>query len=134
MQKVIHFLLVDDVDATRELLRGLIQSVVASYSYKFQVIMHQAATADQATKMLAKHKIQLALLDIELPDDSGLNILRHIKADYPDCHAVMVSGNSSKQNVMAAIQEGVLGFVLKPFNHARVEEVIKNFVKKAKLT
>ena len=133
MQKVINFLLVDDVDATRELLRTLIQGIVASQNYKFQLNMYHAATADQATKVLAKQKIHLALLDIELPDDSGLSVLRHIKSDYPDCHAVMVSGSSSKQNVLAAIQEGVLGFVLKPFNQARVEEVIKNFVKKAQL-
>ena len=133
MQKVINFLLVDDVEETRELLRSLVQKSMVGYTSKIQLHMYQAGSADQAAKMLAKHNFKLALLDIELPDDSGLNILRLIKADYPDCQVVMVSGNSSKQNVMAAIQEGVMGFVVKPFNQARVDEVVKNFMKKAKL-
>ncbi len=133
MKQNINFLILDDVDATRELLRGLLASIVGSPRFKFQVTMHQAANAEQALNLMKKHKISLAFLDIELPDDSGLNVLRQMKAEYPGAFAVMVSGSSSKQNVLAAIEEGVLGFILKPFNRARVEEAVANFVKKAKL-
>lgn len=133
MQKVINFLIVDDVDATRELLRGLIQAIIAARNYKFNLNIIHARNAEQTRKMLEKNKIHLAFLDIELPDQSGLELLRLIKTDYPDCKAVMVSGNTSKQNVLAAVQVGILGFISKPFNQSRVEEAIINFVKKAKL-
>jgi response regulator of citrate/malate metabolism len=134
MKKVINFLIVDDVDATRELLRGLVQSIVGSRNFKFQLQIFQAASAEQTRKILEKNKIQLAFLDIELPDQSGLEILRFMKDQYPDCKAVMVSGNTSKQNVLAAMQLGILGFISKPFNQVRVEEAILNFVKKSKLS
>ena len=131
MQKNINFLIVDDVDTTRELLRGLIQSVLNNNNFKFQVTVFQAANATQTKQVLEKNTIHLAFLDIELPDGSGLELLRHIKAEYPDCKAVMVSGNASKENVLASVEVGVLGFILKPFNYLRVEEAIKNFVKKS---
>ena len=133
MQKVINFLILDDVDATRELLRGLIQSIITTHNFKFQLNIIHAKNGEQTRKALEKNKIQLAFLDIELPDESGLEILRYIKEEYPDCKAVMVSGNTSKQNVMAAMKVGILGFISKPFNHSRVEEAILNFVKKTKL-
>ncbi|BDX08270.1 response regulator [Planctobacterium marinum] len=131
MQKNINFLIVDDVDTTRELLRGLIQSVLNNNNFKFQVNVFQAANAAQTKQALEKNNIHLAFLDIELPDGSGLELLRLIKSDYPDCKAVMVSGNASKENVLASVEVGVLGFILKPFNYLRVEEAIKNFVKKS---
>lgn len=133
MQKIINFLIVDDVDATRELLRGLVQSVVASHNFKFQLNIFQAKSAEQTRKVLEKNKIHLAFLDIELPDQSGLEILRFLKEEYPDCKAVMVSGNTSKENVLAAMKVGILGFISKPFNQVRVEEALLNFVKKSKL-
>ncbi|MBE1301007.1 MAG: response regulator [Alteromonadaceae bacterium] len=132
MKKTVNFLILDDVDATRELLRGLLTSVLASPKYKFEVMIYQAATAEQAMHLLKKHKISLAFLDIELPDDSGLNVLRNIKNDFPDTHSVMVSGSSSKKNVLAALEVGILGFILKPFNRVRVEEAVENFYKKTK--
>lgn len=132
MKKTVNFLILDDVEATRELLRGLLTSVLASPKYKFEVSIYHAATAEQALQLLKKHKISLAFLDIELPDDCGLNVLRHIKNDFPDTLSVMVSGSSSKKNVLAALEVGILGFILKPFNRVRVEEAIENFYKKAK--
>ena len=133
MQEVINFLIVDDVDATRELLRGLIQSIITDRKLMFQLNILHAKNADQTRKALEKYKVNLAFLDIELPDESGLEILRFMKDEYPDCEAVMVSGNTSKENVLAAMKVGILGFISKPFNHSRVEEAIINFVKKSKL-
>jgi len=133
MQKAINFLIVDDVDATRELLRGLVQSVAAAHNFKFQLNILQAANGENTRRILEKNKIHLAFLDIELPDQSGLEILRLIKADYPECRCIMVSGNASKPNVVAAIEVGVLGFIVKPFNYIRVEEALLNFIKKARL-
>lgn len=132
MQQTVNFLIVDDVDATRELLRGLIQSVLNNNNFKIQVNIFQAPTAAQTRQVLEKNNIHLAFLDIELPDGNGLELLRHIKTDYPECKAVMVSGNASKENVLSSIESGVLGFILKPFNYLRVEEAIKNFIKKSK--
>ena len=133
MQKVINFLIVDDVDATRDLLRGLVQSIVSEHNFKFQLNILQAKDAEQTRKALDKYKVDLTFLDIELPDESGLVLLRFMKGEYPDCKVVMVSGNTSKQNVLAAMKVGILGFISKPFNHSRVEEAIINFVKKRQL-
>lgn len=55
-EKTLNFLILDDVDATRELLCGLLTSVLASPKYKFEVSIYYAATAEQALQMLKSTK------------------------------------------------------------------------------
>ena len=133
MQKVVNFLIVDDVDVTRDLLRGLIQSVATAQKFTFLINILNAKNAEQARKAFKETWIDLAFLDIELPKESGLEILRFVKNEHPHCKTVMVSGNASKENVLAAVKVGILGFISKPFNQSRVEEAIINFVKQSKL-
>lgn len=128
----LNILIVDDVDTTNSLLRGLILSVLGDYPQAWDIAIYQASDAKQAINFLKTKSIQLAFLDIELPDQSGLELLGAINVHFPDAKSVMVSGNGTKDNVVNAISKGVLGFIVKPFNKARVKEVLDNFIKQHK--
>lgn len=131
--KQINILIVDDVDTTNTLLRGLVLNILGSYVENWSPVVYQAKDAKQATGYLKTKSIQLAFLDIELPDQSGLELLGVINTHFPDTKSVMVTGNGTKSNVLNAISRGVLGFIIKPFNKARVKETIDNFIKHHKI-
>lgn len=126
--KQLNILIVDDVDTTNTLLRGLVLNVLGGYPQNYSVNVFQASDARHAIDFLKTKSIHLAFLDIELPDQSGLELLGAITAHFADTKCVMVSGNGTKGNVVNAISKGVLGFIVKPFNKARVKEAIDNYL------
>lgn len=70
----------------------------------------------------------MVLLDIELPDINGHLVLQEIIGFDPDAFVVMLSGNSQKENVIAALEDGAQGFVTKPF----AKEKLMHYLKVAK--
>lgn len=67
----------------------------------------------------------LVLLDIELPDMNGHLVLQEIMRFDPDAFVVMLSGNSQKENVIAALEDGAQGFVTKPFAKEKLFHYLK---------
>ena len=126
--KQINILIVDDVDTTNTLLRGLVLNILDGYPQNWSATIYQARDVKQAIAFLKTKSIHLAFLDIELPDQSGLELLGAMKAHFPDTKSIMVSGNGTKSNVVNAISKGVLGFIVKPFNKARVKEALDNYI------
>ena len=54
----------------------------------------------------------------------GLEALQTIKARYPATVVVMITGNPSVENVQESIQKGATGFIVKPFNSAKVLDTL----------
>lgn len=130
MNSNVEILLVDDVPTTRELLRGLVLSVLSPPRHNVNTNIYQAASATEASILINKKNIDLAFLDIDLPDGSGLDLIDVVKSNHPKSTIVMVSGDSSMPSVKKAISKGVSGFIVKPFNRARVQEAVDNCMKK----
>ena len=55
----------------------------------------------------------------------GLETLQNIKQQYPEIIVVMITGSPSKDNVKESIEGGASGFIVKPFNPAKVLETLK---------
>ncbi len=77
--------------------------------------VYTAGTSRAAIQAMIKNAPDMILLDIELPDVTGLEIISEIKEIDKDAYIVMLSGNGSKENVMRAISQGAKGFIGKPF-------------------
>ena len=75
--------------------------------------------------------MDLVYLDIELPHISGLEVLKKIRETMPDITVVIVSGESSTENVTTAIKIGANGFIVKPFNSGRILDTLQSYLKKA---
>ncbi len=80
----------------------------------------EADTVKSAKKSFIDESPAIVLLDIDLPDGSGLDILTFVKAQSPETIAVMITGNVDVENTVAALRGGAHDFIGKP---VRVEEL-----------
>jgi DNA-binding NtrC family response regulator len=66
------------------------------------------------------------LLDIDLPDGSGLDVLRQIKQDRPESVVIMITGNVQVDNTISALRGGAYDFISKPINLEELRVTIRN--------
>ena len=75
----------------------------------------QTATRSQsALAALAGRAVNLAILDIQLPDVSGLDLLRSIKASFPTTEVLIITGHASMATALRAIDGTVFAYLTKP--------------------
>ncbi len=87
----------------------------------------KAVSGREAMELLDRHKIDLAFLDVKLPDIDGLELARRIKSVDPDVGVIMISGfcYMDDPTIQKAIQEGLIcNFVAKPFLHSDILRTI----------
>lgn len=128
----INILLVDDVENSRELLRASLLACTHEHKAKIEAHFFHSATGESIPKQINKHQINLVYLDIDLPHTSGLEVLKQIRQDMPEIMVVMVSCESSAENVTTAIKNGANGFIVKPFNSGRILDSLQNYLKKVR--
>ncbi len=79
-----------------------------------EVEIFDAATVDEAIEAVGRaERLALVLLDLKMPGMDGLDGLARIKALRPQVPVVVVSGYSTRDHVMAAVQNGAAGFIPK---------------------
>lgn len=130
MTITINALLVDDIEYSRELLRTALLTCIREQKIEIQTNFFHSSTGKSILEQITENKVNLVYLDIELPNTSGLELLKEIREAKPELMVVMVSGESSAGNVTKAIKAGANGFIVKPFNYGRVLDSLQNFLKK----
>jgi two-component system chemotaxis response regulator CheY len=110
-------LIVDDNDVMRALLRGILRN-------EDYLVVGEARNGMQALEMAERLTPDVVCLDVIMPELDGLEALKTLKRDYPAMGVVMITGNASMENVQEALELGADGFVVKPFNAARVLEAL----------
>lgn len=132
MSITINILLVDDVEYSRVLLRAALMACIHEHKVKIDANFYYASTGESIPELISLHNVNLVYLDIELPHTSGLEVLKQIRKIHPEMMVVMVSGESSAENVTSAITSGANGFIVKPFNSGRILDSLQNYLKKVK--
>ncbi|MFT6133056.1 MAG: two-component system chemotaxis response regulator CheY [Shewanella psychromarinicola] len=127
---MINILLVDDLEYSRELLRAALLACMREHQVEIEANFFHSATGKLIPEQIVKNSIDLVYLDIELPNISGLKVLKEIRKAEPGIMVVMVSGESSAENVTTAIKTGANGFIVKPFNSGRILDSLQNYLKK----
>lgn len=100
-------LVVDDHPMLRSGLKTLLEG-----SERFRVV-GEAGTAAAAVSLAAEHRPDLLTLDLSLPDQSGLAVIRDILAASPGTAILVVSTHTQPEYVRAALAAGALGYVAK---------------------
>ncbi len=116
-----RILIVDDNDMMRTLLRGILRAE------EFDVV-GEARNGSAAVDMCERLKPDIVCLDVMMPEMDGLAALRSIKAAQADIDVVMITANASPDNVKEAMDNGASGFIVKPFNAARVLDTLARVV------
>jgi len=109
-------LLVDD-DAT---IARAIQTYFEAKSFDVRL----AATMAEAQIAFRSKRPDVAVIDYQLPDGDALQLLERFKAVDPDCPVIVLTGNTSIDLAVRAIQEGASHFLTKPVKLAALETVI----------
>lgn len=110
-------LIVDDDNLMRTLLRGILRGE----SYE---IVGEAKNGLLAVEATQRYSPDIVCLDVMMPEMDGLEALQAIKQSRPETVVVMVTASPSKENVQESIQGGAAGFIIKPFNAARVLDTL----------
>jgi two-component system chemotaxis response regulator CheY len=110
-------IIVDDNDIMRTMLR----SILRSHSYD---VIGEARNGVVAVDLAARLKPDIVCLDVVMPEKNGLEALGEIKAARPETSIVMITGNADPDTVQEAIINGAAGFIVKPFNAARVLDTL----------
>jgi UDP-3-O-[3-hydroxymyristoyl] N-acetylglucosamine deacetylase len=82
-------------------------------------------TGEAALAYLSTHKPMLVLLDIWLPGADGLEVLKHIKSQYPEVTVVMMSGHATISTAVQATRLGALDFIEKPLDLSSTIALVK---------
>ena len=103
----IRVLLVDDHDLVRRGLRTLIEA-----EPDFHVVA-EAASVAEAIRRVGIHEPDVILVDLDLPDGSGIEVCRSARRISPNSRILVLTGFADEEALEAARREGVAGFVLK---------------------
>ena len=118
-------LIVDD----EEQMRRLLNQTLSKHGYTCTL----AANGMEARKCLDEQTFDLALCDVNMPGESGIDLARHIGAEYGDTAVIMVTAVDDSKTADAAIESGTYGYVLKPFNTNELIINIRNVLRRRKL-
>jgi DNA-binding NarL/FixJ family response regulator len=102
-----HALVVEDIAETRAWLSDLLREVFPG------IVVHQAAVLQQARKLIAGHRFDLALIDIQLPDGSGIDLLGEMRAHTPETYCVISTIFDDDRHLFDALRAGAQGYLLK---------------------
>ncbi len=118
-----YILVVEDEENLRQILSRILESV----GYK----VFLAGNAREALEIFQHHKdvIELVLLDIYLPDQSGLELFTRFRQLQPDLKVLLTSGFEVEESVEKLMREGALGFIRKPFNRQQILGMIAKALK-----
>jgi DNA-binding NarL/FixJ family response regulator len=85
-------------------------------------VIGKAYSVAECHRMLATKPIDVVLLDVGLPDGSGLELCPQLKADYPELKIIMLTSYSETSLILRALDGGASGYILK---NAMTEEIIE---------
>ena len=124
-EKSASILIVDDDLRMRESLRDLL----AIYDMSSTL----AANGQQALEYLVNNRFDLVLLDIEMPNMNGFQVMSEINAHYSGTDTIILSGEASFENARQALCLGAKDFLNKPYNPSELIDIIHKVFEKRRL-
>lgn len=112
-------LLVDDDEIIRDTLYELLSD---------DYVCQTAETAEKAFARLEADEYDVVLTDISMPGLSGLELLGHVRQNFPDTPVIIISGIGDHEHAQGLIRIGAFDFLLKPFSLDVVEKSVRRAV------
>jgi two-component system chemotaxis response regulator CheY len=112
--KSARILIVDDNDVIRRALRGLMRHDESL------TVLGEAACGEMALQSIKAEEPDLVCLDVLMPGMDGLAVLKAIREEHPRVRVIIITGQATSEVVAQARELGAKGFVVKPFNAAKV--------------
>ncbi len=102
-----------------ESLRRKLSTALAREGYR----VTEAVDGTQALAELSRRQFDLVFCDLNMAPQSGLQILRHTRQQWPDTPVVLVSAEAAVEEAVEAMREGAFDFVVKPYDLETMEQL-----------
>lgn len=121
----LRVLFVDDEPSLQEFMRT-----------ELPLLGHEVTVCPNGTTALqamARQTFDVAILDIRMPDISGIEVLQRLKQVSPDTEAIMMTGYASEESMVQAMRLGACDYLRKPCKLAEIEAVLIRLAEKTRL-
>src|SRR5580692_9601919 len=115
----IRVLCVDDHPLLREGLAAVINN------QPDMVLVAQACNAQEAIQQFRKHLPDVTLMDLRLPDKSGIDTMIAVRAEFPEARVIMLTTFEGDVEIKNALEAGARGYMLKSMPPKELVEVIR---------
>ena len=102
-----HILLLEDLPEIRAWMRKLVLQVFPD------AVIDESARIQDAMTLVATQKFDLALVDLGLPDGSGVDVVTKLRDLQPEAQSVVVTIHDDDEHLFPALQAGAFGYILK---------------------
>ena len=114
------FLLIDDHVLIREALQNVLKELACDAT------ILEASNCRQAQILIERHAdLEVVLLDLNLPDGDGFNLLAQVRGHSPQVSIVVLSASNDRDNVLRALDLGAVGFIPKSGQRAVMLAALK---------
>lgn len=117
-----RIMIVDDASFMRVSIRKMLES------QGFEIVA-EASDGVEAIAMYKKHSPDITTMDITMPNMTGIQALKEIKAYDKSAKVVMVSAMGQEHLIREAVMSGASSFIVKPFQKEKLLEVINGVAK-----
>lgn len=117
---IVNILVVDDDQEVRKTLASILEDE--------NFLVEMAENGKKAICMCKKTPFDVALIDIQLPDMKGTELLHKLKLIQPKLVRIIVTGHPSIENAVKSVNEKADGYVMKPFVIPELLEMIKKLI------
>src|SRR5690554_4860445 len=121
MEQKIRLCLVDD----HELVRRGIASLISTQ--QDMEVVGQAASGEEALKVCAEVRPDVVLMDLQMPGMDGIEATRRLKRQMPEVRVLMLTYSDKESDLMAALEAGAQGYLLKDLN----AELFYSYIRRA---
>jgi cyclic di-GMP phosphodiesterase len=125
MEENTNILIVDDELPIQRMLGRLLEQ----YGYSCTL----ACNPKEARLRLDEKEFALILCDVNMPGESGLELVKHVLQQFPHTAAVMVTGLDNPQLAGTALEIGAYGYILKPFESNEILINVANALRRRRL-
>jgi len=115
----IRVLSVDDHPLLREGIAAIINN------QPDMVLVAQACNAQEAVQQFRKHQPDVTLMDLRLPDKSGIDAMITVRAEFPEARVIILTTFEGDVEIQRALEAGARGYMLKSMPPKELVEVIR---------
>jgi len=88
-------------------------------------LVAEANCGQQAVRLFREHRPDVTLMDLRLPDESGVEATRQIRGEFPEARIIVLTSYDGDQDIYRALEAGVRGYLLKEMVHTEVLRAIR---------
>lgn len=118
-------LIIDD-DA---IILQLSRDILAKKNYEVRTI----SSGSEGIRLAEEERFDLLLTDIKMPDEDGLEVIRHIRTSNKEIPIIIITAHGTLEVAINALRLGAQGFLLKPFTPEELRSAVSDALEKARL-